>query len=704
MTASRRSERLMDVPMAVTAVTAQQLKDAGAVTTRDLSQLAPGLNTVTNGKLIQPAIRGVSSTSGGAGEEQNVAMYLDGVYMASATGNVFTLKNIERVEVLKGPQGTLFGRNATGGAIRIFTRDPGPERELNASASYGAKLKSQDFSLYAATPITDSLAVSFSGNLYDDKGYITNIVPGWDQGKQGQTHSYAARVKFAWRPLDNFKAVLIADQGSYQSDVPYSIAPVDNISSTRNTPGYLGPTGPYTITDTFKPTTNNRTSGISLQLDYDLPTYSLQSTTAYRTNSNHSMLDADRVNLRQGKTVSADSNIWFTQEGLFTSNFEGPANFIAGVYYFRADADAENTSYVNGPITTPGGGLIGNGTLNSQVFGYVKTQALSGFTDGSYAVSDQLKLFAGIRYTSETKKLSNTPVLPARPQLHDETTWRNVSYRVTAQYHFNDATNAYATYSTGFKSGTYNATNAARVDKAAPEKISAFEVGVKSRIGGLLDLTAAAFHYNYDNIQVTQTNTVNGVPNAILRNAGKAVMEGAELEIVTRPIQGFQLRAGAAWLPKAEYTEFANGLDSVPRGYPGSLDPSLCPGPSCGLGNDQIVRDLSGTPIIRAPEFTTNIGASYERDLAGGRLELTSNYFYTTKYYRVPGGHIAEDAYSLLNATAAWWAPGDKVRFSLWGRNLGDQLYYVNVSPNAQGIQASPAAPREIGVSIEYKF
>jgi iron complex outermembrane receptor protein len=704
VTASRRSERLMEVPMAVTALTRTELADGGLATTRDLGQMTPGLATITNGKVFQPAIRGVSSSLGTAGEEQNVAMYIDDVYMAGATGNVFGLKNIEQVEVLKGPQGTLFGRNATGGAIRIMTRNPSQTRELDVSADYGTKLRSQDYALYANIPITQTLAFNLSGDIYDDKGYITNLLPGWTQGKLGSTHSWTGRAKLLWTPTSDFTAILAYDRERYQSDAPFTLIPVNGINSFRNTAGYIAPIGHYSVAYNLKPTINNRTSGVSLRLNYDQPKYSLQSISAYRTNDLYSQLDSDRSNLIKGATVSADGGIWVQQELLYTSKFEGPFNFIAGVFYFHNDSDVHNFAYPNGPVANAGGGLISLGTLTSDVHGYVIAHSIAGFTDGSYQLTPKFKLLAGIRYTTETKHWSVSPVLPAKGRLTDSTTWDNVSFRVTGQYKFNDDVNAYATYSTGFKSGTYNATSTTVPDKAAPEEVKAIEVGLKARLAPAVDLTLAAFHYDYTNIQVSASILTGSVLNIFLSNAGTAKMDGGEAELTARITPDLQIRSGVAWLPKAEYSSYKNGFDTVPKGYPGSLNPSLCPGPSCGLGADQITRDLSGTRILRAPKVTFNFDAQYQHDLPKGRLEAIASYYYTTSFFRVAGAHIQENAYSVVNASVGWWLPGDKVRLSVWGRNLGDTYYAIYTSPNTGGVSEAPAPPREIGVGIDIKY
>jgi iron complex outermembrane receptor protein len=415
-------------------------------------------------------------------------------------------------------------------------------------------------------------------------------------------------------------------------------------------------------------------------------------------------LDSDRGSLLKGASVSSDGGIWVQEELLYTSKFDGPFNFIAGLFYFHNDADVHNFAYPTGPVADAGGGLISLGVLTSDVHGYVIAHSVAGFTDGSYQLTPKFKLLAGVRYTTETKDWSVSPVLPAKGRLTDSTTWDNTSFRVTGQYTFNDNVNGYATYSTGFKSGTYNATSVTLADKAAPEEVKAIEVGLKARLSPSVDLTLAAFHYDYTNIQVSASVLTNAVFTIFLSNAGTAEMEGGEAELTARITPDLKIRTGVALLPKAEYTSYKNGLDTVPKGYPGSLNPALCPGPSCGLGADQITRDLSGTRILRAPKSTFNFDAQYNHDLPKGRLEAIASYYYTSSFFRVAGAHIEEPSYSVVNASVGWWLPGDKLRLSLWGRNLGNTYYGIYTSPNTGGVSEAPAPPREIGFGVDFKY
>jgi iron complex outermembrane receptor protein len=701
VTASRRSERLMSVPISVSAIGERLLEDGGGTTTRDLGQFVPGLTTTSFGLYFNPAVRGISST-GSAGDDNNVSLYVDGVYMAAASGNILNLKNVERIEVLKGPQGTLFGRNATGGAIRVFTKDPGQTTEFEATANYGTKLQSMELSVYGATPITSNLALGVTGNVYRDKGYITNIVPGWTGGKFGRTKNYTVRGKMIWTPFENFKVVAGADVAQNHSDVPFDLVPVDRININRNTPGAIVPTEPWTISYLFIPTIKNNISGYSLALEYAPDTYSISSTTAYRTNRTTSELDTDRVNLPIGTAISNNSSRWFQQEVLFASKFAGRFNFILGGFYYYNDTDSPSQAFTGGPVVTPDFQLTSLGDLRQYVIGRSKTSSIAGFASADFQVTDSLKLIAGVRYTTETKRLRTTPIVPARVDLTDSLKSGNVSFRVTAQYE-HGGTNLYATYATGFKSATYNVTSINSVQRALPETVNAIEVGLKQKFS-IFDFTLAGYHYDYTNIQVSQNISVAGSQQTLLSNAASAKVIGLDAEVTARITSQLRLNAGVAWMPTAKYVRYPGAVDSVPKGYPDSLNPALCPGPGCGLGNDAITRDIGGTRLPRAPKATINIGATYDHEFAGGELQLTANFYHNSGFVWAPGAHVSQRAYSLLNGTLGWSPANGNFRFSVWGRNLTNTYYQIYNNPNTTGVSAAYAAPREIGLSIDFKL
>jgi iron complex outermembrane receptor protein len=233
VTAQRRSEAVMSVPISMTVVSGTAVQAAGVVNTRDLEQLAPGLKAGQAGYVFQPALRGITSTDTNPGDESNVALYVDGVYYAAEGGSAFNLVNIKRIEVLKGPQGTLFGRNATGGAIRVITSDPedSPHAIFNASVGLGGP-KSKEISGYVTGPLVKGkLDAGLSLYYYDDDGYMTNVDPNFQGPRQGALNTWNVRGKLRFTPTDNLTITGEADYGHTRSGIELTTTFVDGVPS-----------------------------------------------------------------------------------------------------------------------------------------------------------------------------------------------------------------------------------------------------------------------------------------------------------------------------------------------------------------------------------------------------------------------------------------------------------------------------------------
>ncbi|NLR73434.1 TonB-dependent receptor [Novosphingobium sp. ERN07] len=706
VTAQRKSERLLQAPLSVAVADAARIRDSGAVSTRNLGEIASGLTSTTNGLAFQPAIRAITTTGTSAGDESNVALYVDGVYMAAQTNNFFNLKNVERIEVLKGPQGTLFGRNATGGAIRIITKDPSlTEPQFSLDANYGTKLHSVDINGYATAPIGDKVAVGVTGSYYDDDGYVRSIIPGWNRGKFATTQSYQVRGKLLLQASERVKVVIEGNIGRNESDTQFVLVPKDRLSTQKNNPVALLPAKPYEASLNLFPILISKGHGASITGIYEGDSVTVTSISAYNRVRSDGVLDGDRTNLAGSVAAVASYFKWYTQELTVATTSDGPLNVIGGVYYFKANSSLPYSDAYLGPTLDATGFVTAYGTLVSSTAGFVNTDSLSGFGEVTLKPSEKLSFIGGVRGTTEKKELRTELIVPVGPSLKDSHRWSNFNYRITAQYKFSDSTNVYLTRSTGFKAGQYNATSRAFVQRVDPEKIGAWELGLKSQMTPDISMTLAGYHYKYSNIQVQSNNFINGANNIILANAANATVTGVDGDISARIAPGLTVQIGASWLPKADYDVYRDALDSVPKGYPGSLDPSLCPSsPLCGAGNDQIIRDLRDSRMIRAPKFSGNIGVAYSTNLAGGELKANANLFFTSKFFWVAGAHISEDGYSLVNGKLAWTEPSGHYTLSLWGRNLTNKVYDIYVSPNAAGVARAFAQPREIGVGVGVNF
>ena len=338
VTAQKRSQRLIDVPLSITAIGGGQLSASGITSTRDLAQAVPGLVTASIGLSFQPAIRGVSSTGTYAGDEANVSLYIDDVYVPAQFSGLFQLADIERIEVLKGPQGTLFGRNATGGAIRVVTRDPSSLPALEATASYGFATHERRFTAYGTTGLTDTLAASVSGYYDQDDGYLHNVTAGWTGGKLGSLREWTVRGKLKWEPSSSARFVLAIDGSNSRNSASYSAAIINNDNLYRNQPGYINPTGKWDVSSSFDPILNVKGFGVSLNGTVDLGFASLKSVSGYRNSRTDFVVDSDRSNLNLGSVYGHGYTRSYSQELDLSSDDTRKFSWILGGYAYHANS------------------------------------------------------------------------------------------------------------------------------------------------------------------------------------------------------------------------------------------------------------------------------------------------------------------------------------------------------------------------------
>jgi len=695
VTAQRKEERLIETPMSITAASSDQLQKAGITNTRDLTMIVPGLNAATQGFAFQPAIRGITSVSTALGDEPNVAIYIDNVYMPMQSGNAFNIKNIERIEVLKGPQGTLFGRNATGGAIRIITADPKFDPHLSASVDYGFKLNSKEINAYGTTGLTDTVAIGLSAYYYDDAGYVDDIAPG--HGQTADSTQYSVRGKLLWNAADNLKIVAEGDYSRTSDSTAFATNTIDGLNPYKNVVGVIMPpestVDPYTVSLSFNPKAKTSSTGGYVNAQLSLGTQTLTAISSYRDFKLRSYLDLDRTNLDISRYTLYQHTRIFTQEVDLVSDFNGPINYVAGLYYYNSNADEPNATTMFAPLSPVVNGVrtITGPLANLAVRrGSVDTEAWAGFGELTWKIGEHLTAIGGYRYTTEKKEAEVQNVLTG-VQFDGHTRWNNSSIRATLQYKFDDRSNVYVTYSTGFKSGAYNSsavTNPLQVVK--PETVKALEVGAKLQAGPVTIL-ASAFHYKYDNIQLQVNNTSNPVAGStILLNAAKAKIEGAELQLDGRLAPGLSANFGLSWLPTARYSDFLGGLTFVPA-----------PG---GLGSTAVAVDLSGTRMIRSPKLTANAGLTYETELAAGKLNGSLHYFWSDGFLWAPGVSNKQEKYGTLNGRLGWTTPDGRFNFSVWGRNLANKLYWLQIAASTAGVSGAYPQPREVGVGVGFNF
>lgn len=671
VTATRREQALQDVPVAITALSGATLQASGVTKTEDLTQVAPGLTFSRLNAVFQPQIRGVGSRGGGPGDESTVAIYVDGVYQPEASSASFDLLKVTRVEVLRGPQGTLFGRNATGGLINVITPDPRFEPGAEAALRLGGDGE-KSIKTYVTGALSRTVAADLALLAYDDDGYIKDLVRG---GKTGDRTSYAIRSKILWRPSDAARAVLTVNYASSDDAAAVSFNPINgNTRGRALSPSVVLPKGPYETALTFTPYTKLTQYGAALNAAYELPSVSLQSTTSYQYNRLSTLTDGDAspINLTLANPLVKTSSV--AEEIRVLSTGSERLTWIAGAYGFVEHAAFDPSTNIT--YTYP----AGVGTAQTLVTRN-QTRSLAAFAEGAYDITDAFSATVGLRYTYEDRHYRSR--INGVGRVDDSVVYREVTPRVILKYEVSPDLNLYGSFSQGFKSGIYNSSGTAP-DPVRPEKVDAYELGLKTDPLPWLRANFALFRYDYTDLQI-QVRQVNV---NLLQNAAAAEIWGGEAEITAAVSSHLTLRLAAAHLD-ATYKSFPNALVTVP----------IAAG-----GNNQAPADATGKDLSRAPSWTLNLGAEYKRPLGAGVLEISGNAFFSDEYYWDPMNRIAQPEYSRINGQIAWALPDKGWRFSLWGQNLTDEVIIANVNTQANADYATYQAPRRIGVAIEKVF
>jgi iron complex outermembrane receptor protein len=681
VTAQRRAERLADVPIAITALSGDALAKTGIRSTEDLTATVPGLNFATNGAFAQPTVRGIGTTVTSAGNDANVAIYVDGVYQPNQVANFSDLADIEQIEVLKGPQGTLFGRNATGGAIRVTTKAPSWTPSARFSASYG-RFEDVRLSAYGTTPLSDQVAVSFAFLYADDAGYVRNIATG---NRVADTNALSLRGKALWRASDTVEFTLAASHTERTSNPAFTLGVLNGNSTALRSPGSVPANGPREVSLSFDPTITLDSDQVSLTGKVDLGFAELSSITSYANLKTFLLTDTDRTNLAIGRAdIPGRERTWTQEVNLVSQGSDALKWFLGGFYY-----NDFSTNYTQ----------LNLGSLYNVIT--LKTEAIAPFGEVNFTTGN-LTLIAGARYNIEKKDYS---IVRGAAELLRNTTYKTFTPRLGLRYKLSPASMVYATYSKGFKSGGFDgilASGALQVNNVFPEKVDAWEVGYKYG-RGTTSLSASAYYYDYSNIQFQAFNPNAGGLSQVF-NAAAAEIYGAEIEAATEPLDGLTVRATAAYT-HSKYKDFPGASVFCPRGAPTYGNATIPIGalnPCRGTVN---LAGATGNGLIRTPEFTASGSFTYRHELDNaGALELSGNAFYSGAFYWDPNNRLREEPYVLLNAELAYDFPGDQFRIAVWGRNLANELYAIYKTEAAAGDSVAYAKPRTYGVSAQVKF
>ncbi len=684
ITAQRRGQSLQNVPISVTALTAADVQRSGADNSLNLANLSPGLQMNTQRSTLTPYLRGVGTQNGGVGEEGSIATYVDNVYVAMLAGANFALNNIERIEVLRGPQGTLFGRNATGGLIHVITRDPQFTPSLDVNLGY-ANYDTLSGNVYATTGLSDNVAIDFAGYYSNQRdGWGRNLTLGNDVNVRRE---WAIRSKLLIQATDALTIRISGDYNDRENDT----------GSTRTVIPGATLIGGFGFQGTIYDTQSNlpldvsfNQWGVSLQADYDFGNTTLTSITAYRDGFQFNLFDQDASVLNLITAPLTEVTETFQQELLLVGS-TGRLEYTLGAFFFYSNAAFDLFQLRSSVIPAQ----------NIDRFSEMTTYSYAGFAQGTYRFNDRTSFTAGLRFTrDERERFGEDFAAAGSPAgagtfLRDtngnafpnEVSYNKLTWRFALDHRFSENVLGYGTISRGFKSGIFNLTNPYE-PAVRPETLDAYEIGIKT---DLFDRTfrfnLSGFYYDYKDIQLTRVD--GGVTQ--LLNAATARIYGLDVEAIYSPRLStgrLELRAALSYL-NGEYLSFP-GAPFTTRNPAG--------------GNTQVPGDASGNDTIRTPPLTLSLGVDYRRPIGNHEIGFNVSYYYNDGFYWEPDNRYRESSYNLLNALVSFSGPDDRWRVSAFMRNITNERYYSVASFGTFGDQAAPGAPRTYGVSLGFRF
>jgi iron complex outermembrane recepter protein len=719
VTARRTTERLQDVPVAVTAFGGAQLAARSVDSLDQIAKYTPnirfdGAAALSGGNYNATVfIRGVGQNDFAIFSDPGVGFYVDDVYYARSIGGVLDAVDIDNVQVLRGPQGTLFGKNTIGGAVIINTANP----DLNKTsgrleATYG-RFDRIDGKGSINLPIIDGkLGLRVSGATLNRDGYVTRLLDG---SKLGNRSAQVVRGKLRFQPDSALTIDLGADYTrARENSAPSDLLAVGNAPGINGVPfltnynrfvaptrGIVAPSGArqldasYITASPFQtwaggPNANDLDLwGVQGIVSYRLGDATLKSVTAYRDMKAYFTRDGDNTPFTFRETTNRDTQWQVSQELQLTGKaFDDRLSYVLGGFYFKEKGTDIATADLAIGLSPP---LALTPPFTPAVFiqNYTNNRSLAAYGQVDFEVFPRLSLTVGGRYTDDKKIFTSINTrqrdLVTFVNVTKEATFKKFTPRLGVNYKASQDLLLYGSFSRGFKQGGFNGRpldNAGEVTQYAPEVLDTYEAGIKAQwLQNMLTTNLAVFHSIYKNIQLT----VNQTPTNFVANAAKGKIDGFEFEAVARPARFLSFNAAVGYTD-ARYSSVGQGL-----------------------GPTQILPITVDTKFVKAPKWTVTVGGEVRHEFESGanasfRVDLSH---YSKIYNDVANTPIiTEDGYELLNARLNYTFPNQRLTVSVFGTNLTNALYIV--SGNASGAfglaEASYGRPREWGMSAAYKF
>jgi iron complex outermembrane receptor protein len=722
VTAQRRAENAVDVPISITALSQEQLTTANVQSLGDIMKLTPALRFDYQTGFAQPTIRGIGTGITTSGGGSNVGVYVDGFYSPNPLASDFQLLEVSSIDVLKGPQGTLFGHNATGGAIVVTTADPSVDPHAEAKVSYG-RFASQKYQAYA-TGGYGIVAADVEGVYSKGSGFITNIVD--EDSHVAAYENWTIRTGLKFQFTDTLSA-LFRYTHSNQDDPSTQMLNSNTDTSIDPTTGKpwglqtfnFGPgsytTNPNQIAAGLPRLYTNDTDIITGTVKYDLGFANFTSLSQYRqenVNQSESLGQIAPTIFQLGLPIFDYTT---SQEFLLTSKPGPRLQWTAGAYYLSY-RDTYVT-YIDNGVEKPGVGRIRLGGSSTT------TQNIAGYLDATYEVIPRLFFTGGVRYAHDAviDAYYNNPNLftggnPNQEIKVPSINSTKITPRAVLRYKLTDDSNVYASYTEGYKAAILDVGGSCqdafdhfKCINVQPEDVHAYEVGYKfddHRISNEL----AAFLYNYKNLQVSEFLTG---AQAYIVNAAQSRIYGLEDDFRYSMNEHFQVNAGFAWT-HARYLQFGGSLN--PQGQViGAPVYATCPFPvpqplqsACTPGTYAYVPPgtvLSDVHMQHSPDYTATLGPRVSTgQTAFGEFAFSSNLYYTSRIYFSPSGtQFQQPAYATLDVRGQW-NPDKNYYVAVYGVNVANNRYRNQVQYNGFGIGAGWSAPAVWGVEFGVKF
>lgn len=714
VTAQKRAENLQDVPVSVTALTSDALAARGVNNVLALNNLAPGMRISAADAAANPKIyiRGVGLSDFNPNASSGVGVYVDGVYIGSPLAQMAGFFDLAQVEVLRGPQGTLYGRNTNGGAINITTKRPSQTFGADASLEYGS-FNAVTADLGVGGPIVaDKLAFRVAAQYVKDDGYTYNRVTGHDLNAADH---WAGRLSLLYTPSEDFELLTQANRYVNRGDAtaPAHRALFPATAAAAGPDGFCAP-GAYASGQCadllgYADTDNNTRAvdanqegkdkvdlfGASSQATWRLGGVSLVSVTAWQWAHRNDLENTDASPLQMVEINYRSRQHQFTQELRLQSNdASARLNWVLGAYYMDEkvqDNTRQDVLRDLRPLFMTPENPTGLSLENSvATFGYPYTQKTKGyavFGQADYKLTDRLTGTVGLRWSADDKSMDY------RSQAEDgliviltskqSKTFSAVSGRLGLRYELSDDANVYATYNRGYKSGGFFgglATTAGEMEPYDNETLDAYELGLKSEFfDRRVRLNASAFYYDYKNQQVFAQTTRNGLTVLVLDNAANSKVYGGEAEITARPIQPLTLTAGVSLLHAKYGDYFTEG------------------------------KDFTGNWLPQSPKVTFNAAATWVAPLENGAsivANVDANYSSKVYFDNSNADRLSQDAVWIAGAQLSWRSPDQKIEAGAFARNLFDKTYTVAISNiDSLGVDLlSYNRPRSLGVFLRYHY